>query len=262
MQTITIGHSHLNAPIKATVIGNGKRHVLYNASHHANEWITTNILQKFIEACAADLTWQQHTTLHAIPIVNPDGVALVTGKIPNESLHYHTAKALSPHTHFPNGWKANIKGVDLNSNYPAHWEDAKAYKFNQGYTHPGPRDYVGPYPLSEPETQAMTAYTKAHDFQLTISLHTQGEEIYWKYKNYNPPGAAALAERFAEASGYALQNVPSESANAGYRDWFIQTFNRPGFTIECGLGENPLPFTQFESIYKKVAPLLWEGLRG
>ena len=36
----------------------------------------------------------------------------------------------------------------------------------------------------------------------------------------------------------------------GYKDWFIQTYNSPGYTIEAGLGENPLPISQFDKIYK------------
>jgi g-D-glutamyl-meso-diaminopimelate peptidase len=93
-----------------------------------------------------------------------------------------------------------------------------------------------------------------------LSLHTQGEEIYWQYPGINVPGAEEMAQRFAEVSGYKPEEVPDESSHAGYRDWFIQEFNRPGFTIECGLGESPLPLSQFEDMYKKVSPLLWESL--
>ena len=45
----------------------------------------------------------------------------------------------------------------------------------------------------------------------------------------------------------------------GYKDWFIQTYNRPGYTIEAGLGENPLPITQFDEIYKNNLGILILG---
>jgi g-D-glutamyl-meso-diaminopimelate peptidase len=106
----------------------------------------------------------------------------------------------------------------------------------------------------------MAAYTKFHNIDITISLHTQGEEIYWQYPGFSPQGAAELAQRFALASGYAPEEVPDESSHGGYRDWFIQEFNRPGFTIECGRGENPLPLSQFDEIYGKVAPLLMQAI--
>ena len=69
-----------------------------------------------------------------------------------------------------------------------------------------------------------------------------------------------LAEEFAAASGYIVEEVPAESANAGFKDWFLQRFRRPGFTIEAGLGENPLPLTQLEEMVRRNAPLLAAAL--
>jgi hypothetical protein len=37
--------------------------------------------------------------------------------------------------------------------------------------------------------------------------------------------------------------------HAGYKDWFIEEYTRPGYTIEAGLGRNPLPISQFDMIY-------------
>jgi len=275
-----IGTSRLGRPIYALTLGHGEKNVLINAAHHANEWITSLIALRFLEECAkADAAnWMDKITLHVIPLVNPDGVDLVTGGLGRMRPVYKKAKSMAEKYRFEKHegqpektprqvqddilacWKANAIGVDLNSNYPAGWEDGKAHKFARGYTTPGPRDYVGDFPLSEPETTAMVAYTILNDFDITVSLHTQGEEIFWRYKNFDPPGAKNLAHRMAIASGYTLKDVPSTSAHGGYRDWFIETFNRPGMTIECGSGENPLPLSDFENMYKKVSPLLWEIL--
>jgi len=255
-----IGKSRMGQPIFALTVGKGKKAVLINAAHHANEWITTAIAMRFLEECATNLHRLENTTLHIIPMVNPDGVDLLAGIYGKSSVEYKNALTMTGEEPFPDGWKANIAGVDLNSNYSAGWEQAKFHKFARGYAKPGPRDYVGVFPLSEPETAAMAIYTLANDFAHTISLHTQGEAIFWQYQDYNPPGAKALALRLAAASGYELEDVPDTSSHAGYRDWFIETFNRPGMTIECGLGENPLPISDFDNIYKKVAPLLWEAI--
>jgi g-D-glutamyl-meso-diaminopimelate peptidase len=107
----------------------------------------------------------------------------------------------------------------------------------------------------------MVAYTTINDIDVTLSLHSQGEEIYWQYPNTNPDGAEDMAKNFAAVSGYMLEDVPPESSFAGYRDWFIEKFNRPGFTIECGLGENPLPISQFDEIYNKTSAILWAALQ-
>ena len=104
-------------------------------------------------------------------------------------------------------------------------------------------------PLTEPEALAIYNFTLIHDFRLIISFHTQGKEIYWNFQNINPPQGYEIGKKFAESSGYVLANVPYNSSFAGYKDWFIQDFNRPGFTIEAGIGENPLPIEQFNSIY-------------
>ncbi|MCL1843446.1 MAG: M14 family metallocarboxypeptidase [Defluviitaleaceae bacterium] len=252
---VTFGTSRLGRPLHALTAGYGKKQILINAAHHANEWITTLILMKFLEELTEE---PENVTLHIIPLVNPDGADLLTGGLGRLRIACREAAAMCRPEDgvFPDCWKANICGVDLNSNYPAGWELAKKHKFARGYSAPGPRDFVGPSPLSEPETCAMVAYTMANDIDVTISLHSQGEEIYHQYLDFNPPGADELALRFADASGYALTHVPEESSHGGYRDWFISTFNRPGFTIECGAGENPLPLSQFDSIYKKVSALL------
>ena len=269
----TVGNSVTGSPIQALEMGTGTRHVFYNASHHANEWITTPLLLKYLEDYAdayatggriggvAASRLYTGTMLHIVPLVNPDGVDLVTGAIKSGG-YYQNARTLAanyPSIPFPSGWKANIRGVDLNSNYPADWEKERDIKFAQGYTKPGPRDYVGPSALSEPESRAMYDYTRANNFALTLSYHTQGRVIFWKYQDYEPENAYAIGQRMAAASGYALQAGPANSY-AGYRDWFIQTYNRPGYTIEAGLGTNPLPISQFNTIYRDNVGILTIGM--
>lgn len=89
----------------------------------------------------------------------------------------------------------------------------------------------------------------SHDFSLTLSYHTQGKEIYWNFQNINPPRGYEIGTQLANSSGYTLANVPYNSSFAGYKDWFIKTYYRPSYTIEAGIGENPLPISQFNDIY-------------
>ena len=154
-----------------------------------------------------------------------------------------------------------MEGVDLNLQYPAGWEQAKAIKFAQGFDRPAPRDYVGTAPLVAPESRTVYDFTRAHDFRLSLSFHTQGRVIYWKYLDYEPPCAEAIGQEFAALSGYTLELTPEASSYAGYKDWFIETYNRPGYTIEAGYGRSPLPLTQFEEIYRANAPILSRALQ-
>ena len=57
-----------------------------------------------------------------------------------------------------------------------------------------------------------------------------------------------------------MEQTPAESGYAGYKDWFIQTYNRPGYTIEVGRGVNPLPLSQFPQIYRDNLGILLGGM--
>ena len=204
-------------------------------------------------------------TLYVMPMVDPDGVDLVTGALPKDSAAYKTAVGYAgnyPQIPFPSGWKANLAGVDLNLNYPAMWERARELKFAAGYQKPGPRDYVGPKPLSEPESTAVFNFTQSRSFAAVLAFHTQGEVIYQGFERYLPPGSAALAARLARASGYAVENAPAYSGYAGYKDWFILAYNLPGYTVEVGQGVNPLPISSFNRFYPPAAALMAAALQG
>ena len=263
--------------IRTLVIGRGPRKVIYSASHHANEWITTPVILKFVEEFAAAIEsggeifgvpareLEQEATIYTVPMVDPDGVDLVTGVIESGTLQYELARRLADHylaIPFPDGWKANLMGVDLNLQYPAGWLQAREIKFSQGFTRPGPRDYVGRAPLNQRESRALAGYTEYIDPALVLAYHSQGKEIYWQFQDIEVPGARELGERLAEVSGYRLAEPALESSFAGYKDWFIKTFRRPGYTIEVGEGTNPLPLEQFDEIYRDNLGILVTAARG
>lgn len=103
----TLTRTAFGRPMKALVIGSGERHVLFTAAHHANEWITATLLLKFVEGLAQAIqdggdiwgvdgrTIARLTTIHTVPMVDPDGVDLVTGGIPEGSPQYEVAQALA-----------------------------------------------------------------------------------------------------------------------------------------------------------------------
>ena len=272
----TVATSAYGRNVVLLQMGEGRRSVLYNASHHANEWITTPVVLHFLEQYAEAVANEdkifgleaaalfRNTRLDMVPMVNPDGVDLVTGAIEAGSAQYEVAQLIAayyPSIPFPDGWKANLTGVDLNLNYPAGWEQARENKFALGFTGPAPRDYVGEAPLDQAESAAMARLTRQTQPRLTLSYHAQGEVIYWKFMDLEPAGAEELGQEFARVSGYALENTPFASGFAGYKDWFIQDFDRPSYTIEVGLGESPLPLSQFDRIYRDNLGILTLGLQ-
>lgn len=268
-----IGQSVMENPLISLKMGTGERKVFINASHHANEWITTPLVMTFLESYAIAysrydriggedaIDLYEGATLYMVPLVNPDGVDLVNGVVTGS--FFEEAQKISknyPAISFPSGWKANIKGTDLNLSYPALWEEARDIKFAQGFTSPAPRDYVGAAVLSAPESLAMFDFTNKTNFDLTISYHTQGGEIYYKFLDKVPPRGLEIGEEFARISGYELANVAYSSAFAGYKDWVIQDYNIPSYTVEAGRGVNPLPLSQFFDIYADNLGIMTQSL--
>ena len=83
--------------------------------------------------------------------------------------------------------------------------------------------------LTAPESEAVYAFTRSHDFRLILAYHTQGEVIYWKYLDYEPAHSYEIAQYFGRVSGYTVEETPAQSGYAGYKDWFIQEYDRPGY---------------------------------
>jgi g-D-glutamyl-meso-diaminopimelate peptidase len=267
LEIINIGQSVLARSIPAVRLGTGPKQLHYNGSIHANEWITTLLLmvfiERYLEANDNDDSMDgvyipelfRNKSLWIVPMVNPDGVELVqNGFTADNPFYREVLQANKESTNFRN-WKANIRGVDLNDQFPAHWER----EYNRRETNePAPLNYPGPFPLSEPEAQALVDFTEKNDFKIVIAFHTQGEEIYWGYEGLEPPESQPIIKRLQKASGYkAVRYVASD---AGFKDWFIYRWRRPGFTVECGRGQNPLPLSQFWSIWPKASTIMLNGL--
>lgn len=275
LQVSTIGTSVLGRSIPVIRFGTGAKEVFYSGAIHANEWITAPLLMKFLENLSKSYVNNvnifgvnprelfSNISLYIVPMCNPDGVDLVTGFLDENSWGYRNAKRISanfPEIPFPSGWKANIEGIDLNLQFPAGWEQAREIKYSQGFNKPAPRDFVGYGPLTAPESVALYNFTLSHNFNLILTYHTQGRVIFYQYQDYTPSNSRQIANTFAEVSGYTVQVEPENSSFAGLKDWFIFYYRRPGFTIEVGLGENPIPVSQFAGIYRENLGILVLGM--
>jgi len=269
IETGSAGKSALGRDLTWLKLGSGSNQVFYSAAIHALEWITAPVMMKFIEdfskayAAGTDFAgydpkkiWES-SAIHIIPMANPDGVDLViNGLKPTNPNYYKLIRWNNGSMDFSSDWEANNNGVDLNHNFDAAWEESKEAAEAMGITGPGPTRYPGPYPESEPESRALADFTRGRDFRLVLAYHTQGEVIYWTFMGLEPPESKPIGERLAEASGYELAEPSGITAYGGYKDWFIKEFRRPGYTVEAGLGRNPLPVSQFRRIYADNLPLL------
>jgi g-D-glutamyl-meso-diaminopimelate peptidase len=256
------GNSVLGKNLYYIKLGSGPNQVFYNGAHHALEWITSALLMKFVENFSkayanetdikgyniADI-WDK-SAIYIMPMVNPDGVNLVLNGLTAEGPYCSELIGWNGgSTDFSKVWQANIRGVDLNHNYDASWELSKEAESIYEIAGPGPTRYSGEYPESEPESRAVAKFTREHDFRLVLAYHSQGEEIYWTYSDILLPKAKVISKIFASVSHYRVSEPVGIASYAGYKDWFIDKYVRPGFTIEVGMGKNPLPISQFDKIY-------------
>ena len=269
IETGIAGQSVLGRNLYYIRLGQGPNQVFYNAAHHALEWITSPLLMKFAEDFSRAYALGQNiagyvpseiwdkSSIYIVPMVNPDGIDLVlNGLSPSNPFYNDLIRWNNGSIDFSNDWQANVRGVDLNHNYDAGWEASKAGEAALGITGPGPTRFSGTYPLSEPETRAMVDFTLSHDFRLVLAYHSQGEVIFWNFENMATQEAREIGEALAQASGYTLEEATGIASYAGFKDWFIKQFGRPGYTVEVGRGTNPLPISQFNQIYSDNLPLL------
>lgn len=85
----TVGNSVLGKPIYVIKLGRGPRNVFYSGSIHANEWITSPVLMKFVEDYCISYVNRStlygysirnlfnSTSIYIMPMINPDGVDLI-----------------------------------------------------------------------------------------------------------------------------------------------------------------------------------------
>lgn len=238
-----IGRSAEGRDIFAMFIGTHTSPVgICQYAMHAREWIVAHLaLWHIRRGLARGGAW-------IVPLVNPDGALLVQdGAASVSPARRGELLYLNGGTDF-SLWKANARGVDLNVNFDARWGTGAS-----NVRMPSAANYIGITPFSEPETRALRDFTYNVSPQFTISYHTKGEEIYWRF--HQPLLRARRDKRLASvlsrATGYPLREAPSSAG--GYKDWCVETLQIPAFTIEAGRDDfsHPLGLASLSDVVTK-----------
>ncbi|WP_223592225.1 M14 family zinc carboxypeptidase [Neobacillus bataviensis] len=261
IKTQIIGKSVDGRNIYAIKLGKGDKEIFLNGSHHAREHMTTNVLMEMLDQYASSYSANRNfnsynvkallnkVSIWFVPMVNPDGVMLVqegrfTAKNPSYVLQLNGNK-----TDF-SSWKANIRGVDLNRQYPADWANIAG---NTGK--PSPENFKGYQPLSEPEVQAVYNFTKAHQFKVAVAYHSSGRILYWNFHQAKAEYDRdyKIAVKYSNLTGYSLVFPGPNPSGGGFTDWFIQDMKMPGFTPEISTHtfSKPVPLANFDTIWKE-----------
>lgn len=269
ISTESIGQSVEGRELLLIKLGKGEKKIVLAGAHHAREYISSAYLLKTIDEyarCYANgkpygdydiKALLDQVTVYIVPMVNPDGVNLVQNGVETAE-NPEKVKSMRMMKDGYNEWKANINGVDLNRQYPCHWDEKES-----NTDVPSSEMYKGKAPATEPEVQAMMALCNENSFALAASFHTKGEVIYWADSGTQDSIAAgaAIAQTMADITGYDLMPVSEDPAvyAAGFENWFRQDFSRPAFCVELtptGNGSAPHDDADFETLVWSKAKYL------
>lgn len=261
-----IGRTTLGRGIFALSVGKAENSVIYAAGFHGSEWLTSEVLLLFMENICRSIKYGSllcdidikralsQLGITAIPCVNPDGTEIAVNGFEGAGSMRKYLMSLDGSDH--RKWNANALGVDINHNFSAGWHELRKMEEEKGITGPCSRQYGGEYPESEAETKALTRLCRLRKFRQCMALHSQGEELFWQYKDKMPGQSEMMAKILADSCGYELVKNSGLASHGGFKDWFIDEFNLPGFTMELGKGENPLPVSDLYEIYERVEEAL------
>ncbi len=246
LELFNAGKSVLGKNLLATHVGEySGPQVVIQGGIHAREYITSLLMVEQARNLFLNDT-VRGGGIYFIFLVDPDGAELVLdglNNVPCQITKNYLLDANGGSSDFSQ-YKANINLVDLNTNFNALWGTG-----SQNVFCPATEDFVGFYPESEREVQALINFTLKNKPLITISYHTKGNIIYWGFEGMSEQNLErdrAIGEQFSAITGYPL--VFTENSSGGYKDWCINSLKIPAYTFEVGsedlphpLGEDVLP---------------------
>ena len=262
----SVGKSVLGKELLSFSVGKGEESVLLCGAFHGAEALTATLLLMFAEKLFSALDCDGEVAgirarralfdrkIVILPMVNPDGCDISVTERADCGPFSERVRLLSRGD--LSHWSANVRGVDLNHNFDAGWDRLRELEIKSGIVGPAPSRYGGERPESEPETAALVSLCERENFCHVAAFHSQGEEIYWHYGNKTPEKSSKMAALMSASSGYTLSEPTEIASHGGFKDWFIERYGKPGFTVEIGKGKNPLPPTELNSIYHRLEEML------
>ena len=205
---------------------------LITAGIHACEYIgvavAMNFAKELAEKAQSDEKLKellQKVEIDIVPVINPDGYERVWrtggkgGKI---------------------GTRKNAHGVDLNRNFLVV-PGAKSWHPLAGNRRPRSNYYMGPEPLSEPETKAISKLVKSGHYFVAFNLHSVAGKFLYPYSYTKKPAPhkkvfIEIGKAFTSAQkyhSYKIQQSCSWYPTLGDLDDYLYLwFGIPSFTIE------------------------------
>ena len=225
--------------------------VLFQGTTHAREWISTEVSMRLLEWFIAEQAAGNpevveilgDTELWFLPVVNPDGYEFT---FTDERLWRKNLR-----DNDGDGDLTNADGVDLNRNYPEHWnydrEGSSSVFFSETFRGAGP--------ASEPESQAdISLVEDMADLRFAVSYHSFGRLLLY------PQGFQTLTMTADDPIYVALSGTDDDPAiegfnpgvgadlyttNGEFTDWAHAQAGVLAWTPELSQGCEPDPDCEF-----------------
>ena len=257
LELFNIGKSTLGKNILATHIGSYDGvQIIIQGGIHAREYISTLLMveqAKYLNRTGGITSGG----IYFVFLTNPDGAEIVL-----DGLNSLPCEITKQYLTLANGdenfsqFKANVNLVDLNTNFDADWGEG-----SQNVRCPSPEDFIGFYPNSEREVNALISFTNKIKPYLTLSYHSKGEVIYYGFTGqtqFDLTRDRQIGEQISKLTTYPL--ILTENSAGGYKDWCIRNLKIPSYTIEVGREdlEHPIGEEYLQEIFEqnKDVPLL------
>ena len=222
-----IGKSLCGRPIYAYSMGSGQSKTLYAGAFHGMEWLTSLILLRFLEECAISIEKNRDILCFRMyDFLKTKGLCIIPCVNPD---------GVEIQLKGSSGAEKNKRFVDSVSKDTSHWQaNAGGVDINHNFN---------------------AGWKKLKRLEIKNGITKPAPTRYGGKTPESEPETKAIAD-FCR---YKVSTPDGLAVGGGFKDWFIEYFGKCAFTVEIGMGKNPLPLSDFDDEYKRLLPLLCLG---
>lgn len=227
---LSIGKSEFGLDMKTIRIGREaekKNSLFFVGNIHAREDYSSKFVMKFANVVLLNLSGQDNTysgieklldsvDLYILPVANPDGLKIAHNNLVGiqDSFNLYKDSIILVETY--SEWKANGKGIDLNTSFDDGNHAVK--KGDTYHTQKASEGYKGKLPAEPIETQNLQRFIRYKQPLFTASFHTKGNVIFWADAVTHPYFKdidTRINLRATQVSGFKVAKVALNPATFG-----------------------------------------------
>lgn len=226
--TRTIGQSVEKRDIVAHSFGTGTTEILFVGGVHGGyEWNSVLLAEAMIEHFTnIEDTLPPSLKITIIPVLNPDGLALVAN-----------GKTANLHPSDITNWSSdgrgrfNAQSVDLNRNFDCKWQPNATWR--------GKTTSAGTSAFSEPEAASLRDYVLTAKPVAVVFWHSVAGAVYAsECENGILPQTLAMMDSYAEAGKYRAVRVFDAYPVTGDAEGWLASIGIPAITVELETRES------------------------